>query len=308
MLLRGSIGARCITILGVAIGIAGIVNPLQAQANVYTSTLLETLRGLAHAVPGALPVSVRYSIVEEAPAVLSNSVEGAPPTKTDDVDPVFQVRYPAGWIIVDAGYTKGPNSSAKETFYQDRYVQAQDAIKQAGLIVVTHEHGDHTGGLLEPTLPASVAARTMLTREQVQTFMGKSMSGVPGFDSARANRYLVVDYDRVLPIGPGVVLIRAPGHTPGSQMVYVKLASGHELILIGDVVWNMAGIWLQHQKPDSTSRQMGEDRTTIGQQIAWLKNSVAPAAIPIVVSHDGAALQMLTKQGTLVEGLDLKNP
>jgi glyoxylase-like metal-dependent hydrolase (beta-lactamase superfamily II) len=308
MSLRRSIGARYITILGVAIGVAGIVNPLDAQSSVYSATLLETLRGLAHAVPGALPLSVRYSIVEEDSAVLSNSVEGAPSTKTEDVDPVFQVRYPAGWIIVDAGYTKGPGGKGTETFYHDRYVQAQAAIEHAGLIVITHEHGDHTGGLLEASQPAAVAARTLLTREQVQTFMGKTMSGVAGFDSARASRYLVVAYDRVLPIGPGVVLIRAPGHTPGSQMVYVKLASGRELILIGDVVWNMAGISMQRQKPDSTSRQMGEDRTTIGQQIAWLKNSVAAASIPIVVSHDGAALQMLTKQGTLVEGLDLSNP
>jgi glyoxylase-like metal-dependent hydrolase (beta-lactamase superfamily II) len=28
--------------------------------------------------------------------------------------------------------------------------------------------------------------------------------------------------------GPGVVLIKAPGHTPGSQMIYVVLASGRD--------------------------------------------------------------------------------
>ena len=305
---RAVTGVRYVTILGAAIGIAGVVTPLAAQANPYSGNLLETIRGLAHAVPGALPVSVRYLIVEEDSNLLSNTVEGAPKTKISDVDPVFQVRYPAGWIMVDAGYTKEPGSSDRGTFYNDRYAQSQAAMEHAGLIVVTHEHGDHTGGLLLPTLPASVAARTMLNRAQVQTFMGKTRSGVAGFDSARASRYLIVDYERLLPIGPGVVLIRAPGHTPGSQMVYVQLASGHEMILVGDVVWHLSGITTQHQKPDSTSRQMGEDRTSIGQEIAWLQNAAAPANISLVVSHDGVALKALTTQGTVIEGLDLKNP
>src|SRR5208337_264002 len=99
----------------------------------------------------------------------------------------------------------------------------------------------------------------------------------------QARRYLIFDYDLLLPIGPGVVLINAPGHTPGSQMVYVRLASGREMILAGDVVWNMAGIELERQKPDSTSHQMREDRTTIQQQIAWLKNAAIPAGVIVVV-------------------------
>jgi glyoxylase-like metal-dependent hydrolase (beta-lactamase superfamily II) len=303
-----STAARYFTILGVAIGTAGVVTRLEAQSNPYSGTLLETMRGLAHAVPGALPVSVRYLIVQDDSSLLSGAVEGAPKTRILEVDPVFQVRYPVGWIMVDAGFTKGPGAGGEANFYNDRYAQAQSAIVHAGLIVVTHEHGDHTGGLLLPTVPAAVAARTMLNRAQVQTFMSKGRSGVAGFDSARASRYLIVDYDRLLPIGPGVVLIRAPGHTPGSQMVYVQLASGREMILVGDVVWHLSGITTGTQKPDSTSRQMEEDRTAIGQEIAWLKNTAAPATIALVVSHDGAALKALTSQGTVVEGLDLKNP
>ena len=38
-----------------------------------------------------------------------------------------------------------------------------------------------------------------------------------------ASRYVVVDYERYLPVAPGMVLIKAAGHTPGSQMVYVAL-------------------------------------------------------------------------------------
>jgi hypothetical protein len=91
-------------------------------------------------------------------------------------------------------------------------------------------------------------------------------------------------------------------------MVYVRLASGREMILAGDIVWNMAGLELSHQKPDSVSHQMHEDRTTIQQQMAWLKNTAIPAGISVVVSHDGAELKALAQHGVLIEGLDLSGP
>jgi glyoxylase-like metal-dependent hydrolase (beta-lactamase superfamily II) len=37
----------------------------------------------------------------------------------------------------------------------------------------------------------------------------------------------------VIQFAPGVVLIKAAGHTPGSQMVHVRLASGKEVMLVG---------------------------------------------------------------------------
>jgi hypothetical protein len=74
------------------------------------------------------------------------------------------------------------------------------------------------------------------------------------------------------------------------------------------VVWHSAGIETQHQKPDSTSKQLGEDRGAIGQEIAWLKSDVAPAGIAIAVSHDGSELRALVSQGVLVEGLETTKP
>jgi hypothetical protein len=65
---------------------------------------------------------------------------------------------------------------------------------------------------------------------------------------------------------------------------------------------------MQRQKPDSTSREMGEDRTMIGYEMAWIKNTVAPAGISVVVSHDGTALQELVRRGVVSEGLDLSAP
>ena len=65
---------------------------------------------------------------------------------------------------------------------------------------------------------------------------------------------------------------------------------------------------MQRQKPDTVSRAMHEDRTPIGQEIAWLKNIAEPAGIAAAVSHDGTALQRLVRRGFLTDRLNLSAP
>jgi glyoxylase-like metal-dependent hydrolase (beta-lactamase superfamily II) len=276
------------------------------EPNPYSEALLRTVRSLARAVPGELPTAVGYLSVQDDSSLESDGVDGAPHVRIYQVTPVFQVRYHQGWVMVDAGYDH-EQAGNTGTFFEDRYNQILAALRGARLIVITHEHGDHVGTLVLPAVARDVAFKTMLTKQQEQTLVFKPRPGAR-LDAATARRFLVVDYERALPIAPGVVLIRAPGHTPGSQMVYVKLASGREMILVGDVVWHMAGIEMQHQKPDSTSAQMREDRTTLEQQVAWLKTTVEPAGVAIAVSHDGTELQALARQGVLSDGLDLSTP
>ena len=291
----------------VAFAVAAGVSPLGAQSNPYTDSLLVTVRSLAHAVPGDLPSAVGYLSVVDDSALESDFVGGAPRTRTFEVTPVFQVRFRTGWVMVDAGMSH--EAAGKDgVYHQDNYDKAESALRRARLIVATHEHNDHVDGVINSPYFSEVAPRTMLTGAQVHSLLGESGKGSGGLDSAKTRHFIVVDYERVLPIAPGVVLVRAPGHTPGSQIVYVKLASGRELMLIGDIVWHHAGLDLQHQKPDSTSRQMGEDRTMIGDEMAWLKNTVAPAGVAVVVSHDGTALQELARRGVVSEGLDLSSP
>jgi glyoxylase-like metal-dependent hydrolase (beta-lactamase superfamily II) len=290
-----------------AMGVALVSRGGTAQSpSSYSDGLLQRVRALANAVPGDLPTSVGYLSVQDDSALESDQVDGAPHRKIYEVTPVFQVRFPHGWLMVDAGYDREA-AGTSGTFFQDRYDQIVAALRAARLIVVTHEHGDHIGTLLQPAIARDVAFKTLLTTQQEQTLIERPR-GIAKLDRAMARRFLVVDYDRALPIAPGVVLIRAPGHTPGSQMVYVRLASGRELVLVGDVVWHNAGIETGRQKPDSVSKRMAENRAEIGDEIAWLKSDVAPAWIALVVSHDGSALRALTSQSLLAQGLDLSRP
>jgi glyoxylase-like metal-dependent hydrolase (beta-lactamase superfamily II) len=267
-------------------------------------SLLANVRALSGAIPGERPTAVGYLTFSDDSGVAGNAVDGAGTTRTLSVYAVFQIQFRHGAIMVDAGLDSASlrTLSKRRPFDGQRYAAVQTALEKASLIVVTHEHVDHVGTLVHSSIADQVAPHTLLTRQQMETLLTKPGVAFTSLDSSKAGQYLVVDYDRALPIAPGVVLIKAPGHTPGSQMVYVKLASGREIILAGDIAWLSAGVEQQRQKPDSTSRRLSEDRTAIGQQLAWLK-AIEANGITVVVSHDGIQLQTLAKSGVLASGL-----
>src|SRR5579862_9614871 len=275
-----------------------VAQPLIAQPE------LTAARSLAHAVPGDLPIAVAYSNIAEMTWKLSEAVENAPDSVVPSPTPVFQIRFPHGWIMVDAAMDRNLAAAAGDPsrFPGDRYSRAIEALRGANLIVITHEHYDHIATVAHSAVADELAPRTMLTRAQMESLLhNPNMTKTP-FDSTRAGRYIVVDYDRMLPIAPGVVLSKAPGHTPGSQVVYVRLASGREVILAGDVAWHRLGIETEHEKPELASQHMKEDRAAIARELAWL-HQAEQAGVSVVVSHDGEQLATLARLGILSEGL-----
>jgi glyoxylase-like metal-dependent hydrolase (beta-lactamase superfamily II) len=267
-------------------------------------SLLTTVRALGGAIPGELPTAVSYLNAYEDSGAIGNAVDGAGSAKGNSATGVFQVRFKRGFIMIDAAMDSAAMHRG-HGFKGENFAKIESALEKANLIVITHEHVDHVQPLVKSSIAEQVAPHTMLTREQIETLLTKPKVAFTSMDSSQVGRYLVVEYARALPIAPGVVLIKAPGHTPGSQMVYVKLASGKEMVFAGDIAWRLLGVESQRQKPDSTSQRMSEDRTAIGKQLAWLKDAEA-LGITVVVSHDLNELQALAKKGTLSEGLVLQ--
>jgi glyoxylase-like metal-dependent hydrolase (beta-lactamase superfamily II) len=260
---------------------------------------LAAARAVAHAIPGDLPTWIAYRILETDSTPLSDLVANAAKTKVANPTPVFQVCFPHGWIMVDAGMDRETARRAgdKGVFVDDAYASAVAALRAASLIVITHEHYDHAATVVQSAMSDELAPHTMLTRQQVER-LTHTPRLIAMLDSTKVNRYIVVDYDHVLPIAPGVVLIKAPGHTPGSQVIYIQLASGKEVILAGDVAWHRFGIETETQKPDS----IREDRGPIAGELEWL-HAAEQAGVAVVVSHDGDQLAMLERSGVLHQGL-----
>ena len=287
----------------------GGASPMRAQTGVWTDSLLEKIRAAATMIPGTPPRSVHVLRFAPHKFPQSASLDGGSKELIRILTlSVYQIRFTDGWIMVDAGIDQSTFAARAPgaKIPQDDYELIQRALVGARSIVVTHEHDDHVAGVIRTPARNIIAPKTLLTRAQVQTLIEHPNNPSVRLDASWSDKYIVIDYDLLYPLAPGVVLIKAPGHTPGSQMVYVHLASGKEILLIGDITWVMAGIELQRQKPEGVSKALGEDRAAIQKEIEWLHS--VRGKLNLVNSHDDDSIADQTKQGVLEDGLDLQRP
>src|SRR5262249_20056032 len=143
------------------------------------------------------------------------------------------------------------------------YEHLRAIMKTASAIYVTHEHADHLGGVLADD---TVFPNAMLTSEQINSDRMKPLVITPAHKAAIKE----LKYDTMTAVAPGVVLIKAPGHTPSSQWVFVSRADGKELLLVGDTAWHMANIENEQGPPKLMWLMLHNDREANACQLVEL--------------------------------------
>jgi glyoxylase-like metal-dependent hydrolase (beta-lactamase superfamily II) len=238
-------------------------------------------------------------------------VEGADPDPVTMAFPAFQIRFADHWIMVDAALdgaamTQNYGASAGAGYSEARYDSVQTALRDAEAIVLTHEHFDHAIGVQRGPYFKQVASKTVLTQAQMDSLLHPPARAFFQLSPDSASEFRVIDYALVHALAPGVVLIKAPGHSPGSQFVYVRLADDREVLLVGDLVWMMPGLTMNRQKPQVPSDEIQEDRGAIQHQLDWVRSLMDAGDLAITPSHDKARLDALVARGFLRLGLDLQ--
>jgi glyoxylase-like metal-dependent hydrolase (beta-lactamase superfamily II) len=264
-----------------------VIPLLQAQSPVPTAATLGELRTTAGLIPGARPLRINVVKFAESRRTKNFAVKGAPAEPSTQARTAYQVIYPDGYIMIDSGMDQQVHKffgrGVEEPYDAEAYKQVEAAVSGARAIVMTHEHGDHVAGVLRARDVDAIAPKTILTRTQVQTLINAPQMPEIKVTEEMAKRYIVIDYDRYHPFAPGMALMKAAGHTPGSQMIYVALQSGREYLFAGDSTWHMDGVRLMKTKD---ANWIKEDDDALLAQLKWLNGLSAEKNLAIVVSHD----------------------
>jgi glyoxylase-like metal-dependent hydrolase (beta-lactamase superfamily II) len=260
---------------------------------------IAAVRAKADELPGGKATDIRVETVATANQLALFSVGG------DGFNTVpmgafsYQVILPTDTIVIDSAFAKDQAPIKLFPTYDDDAQARMDAgLGEATQIIVTHEHADHIGGLARFYRTVSdIATAIRLTPEQL-AHIDPSL----GDDSKVFANIAPIDYDQYMAIAPGIVLIKAPGHTPGSQMIYVKREDGRELLFLGDIAWLMRSVETGRGRPRLISEVIldHEDRDAVFAQLAVLKAlHAAEPGILMVPGHDVAAVDALIASGAM---------
>ncbi len=224
---------------------------------------LGALRAKAESIPGKKPTGITFTVLASRRIPSATLAAGTGLRQVTAGIIVWQISTPKGGIVVDSGLSPADAEAMGYSNYDQGAMHMVDGwMKEAEEILFTHAHIDHVGRFLDHPDFDAISPKALIT------------PGMLGGINAlwRENGGHIAKTRKLAPIeavAPGVVVLKTPGHTPASQMVYVRLASGREYILTGDT----ASLAANFENGTPRSRLVAdilapEDRPAV---IGWVK-------------------------------------
>jgi glyoxylase-like metal-dependent hydrolase (beta-lactamase superfamily II) len=278
-----------------------------APSSAHYSIDMTAVRRLADAGVDDLPVAIRVETIGHLSAPEAFVIAGGGWRNLDMPVSAYEIVYKAHAVIVDTAFNADVAKQMDANVFDDAaYARLCAALATAQLIILTHEHPDHAGGLLAQPKLKELMGKVRLTQVQV-TELKRAMREPPisklNASPTVFDGYQGIDDEPYQTIAPGVVLMKAPGHTPGSQMVYVKRADGQEILFLGDVAWQMRNIEKVRERARLVTWLAGEDREAVmGEFVELHRLHAAEPNLNMMPGHDPAELTRFLKAGLLTKG------
>jgi glyoxylase-like metal-dependent hydrolase (beta-lactamase superfamily II) len=270
-------------------------------APVFHADIAE-IRRLAGVMPGARPVAVNGVRVAASIRPRRFVIAGGDDTPVTMPRTAFQVVYPDGTVMIDSGLDKFTHDSFSdpdkpEPYFAAEFDRLRRALDAARMIVLTHFHADHVAGVLCAANCPALAAKTVVTAQTAGLMVDQPHRPHLKITPDQAAGFIVIDYPRYCPVAPGMVLIRSPGHSPDSQMVYIALQSGREILHSVDSAW-ISDNYLQLK--GKAAPWVKEDVPAVLAQLRWLHDlQRSEPGITILVTHDDTLFSHLSATGVI---------
>ncbi len=224
------------------------------------------------------------------------------------------IEHPKGKLLFDTGFGSAVDEQFKSTpwlmqktarYEKEPTVAAQLAV--AGIqptaltgVYLTHAHWDHVSGLVDlPNVPVFVpqAELDFITTGGDATALARQI-GVKNYQVYKFDGGPYLGFEKSHDVfGDGsVVIVPAPGHTPGSIFAFVSTSDGKRYVLIGDTAWQSEGVDRPAEKPWLSRNLVDNDPEGVRNLLVRLHE--LKQAIPdlvVVPAHDRRVWDQLPK-------------
>ena len=227
------------------------------------------------------------------------------------------VRHPRGDLLIDTGFGREIDAQvrlmpflfrvlalyeAREPAVTQFAAAGYDRSRLAG-ILLTHAHWDHVSGLPDfPGVPVLVnaAERRFIDEGGFLTVVARSAPDVRYAEYAfDGGPYLGFPRSHDVYGDGAIVVVPAPGHTPGSVIVFVALPAGTRYAFLGDLVWQREGISEREERPWLLRRLADGDEEGVRANIVHMAAIAArfPEMV-LVPAHDARGFDALPRLTT----------
>ena len=171
------------------------------------------------------------------------------------------IDHPDARVLVDTGLTHLHPAAADLDPRLRPWEELDLDLASVDIVVNTHLHFDHCGGNhLFAGRPTYVQRRELEDARTVEGYTLREWVDAPGV------RYVPVDGE--LELLPGVRLVPAPGHTPGTQVVVVE-TGGRPVVIGGDVA-----VWFgELDEPDTVGQRLV---VALDPEEVWISHAAEP--------------------------------
>lgn len=224
------------------------------------------------------------------------------------------ISHPQGNILIDTGIGKEIDSQyatmpswLKPFFSYEKKIPASEILSKKKIdiqsILLTHMHWDHASGLKDfKDIPFYTTKEEIITskgeKAKPPAYMPSQYEGLANFKTLefKDGPYEIFKESSDFFKDGSIVVVRLPGHSPGSIGIFVNLSTEKRFFFTGDLTWRQEGFQFRVHKYFISSLLVDLDRNLMGKEIARISEfQKLKPEIKIIPSHDPNAYETIEK-------------